>query len=1007
MYIILTNSEDEEATLPVVSTPPSPDYVPASSSYSPNSDSDSKPTKDNDNIKYLILFQYQIPTFIALLYSILVRGLLDSFYVVKWLLKYNKLQPIQFVGGEPKRRNGKKTTQLRVGQTLPGFRNYASNDSLDEDLIETDEPLQAKTTLTPFVQPPPTRMLPTISSLVLRLGKDIPLRCPYRLHLDWPLMMSTPRKRVRTPVTLPPAIKAAIFDEIDAPPRKRAKLLPPLTTLPSLPPLLPLPSPSCKRSMSHSPPLLPLQSPPPSDMLPPCKRVQMTLLQTDATEETFEETTDETPTKTTAPTRLRESSTAHVLAVTGELVCHTVPLLVARLTCHEGLIEDIHDHLRELLRLTELVGMEPIINQVEVMEALSTRLTPALTRNFLICQPYNFKGTKGAVGLTRRVRLLDDVTYLRVGWVLNCYHQTLSGDLAMLGHYRNACPTLKNQNHGNQGSNRGNGGARGRAFVLSEREAAQDPNVVTGTFLLNNRYAAVLFNSGADRSFISAEFSPLINIAPTTLDVKYNIELANEKLIGADTIILGSTLNLLNHPFNIDLMPVELESFDVIIGMDWLSKYYVVIVCDKKLIRIPFGDKPLTISGDRGEYRLNIISCIKMQKYLQKGFHVFLAHINRKKSRKSWRISDLKTCLLFVIFRKSFMRTCLYFHKLDKSNSKSNWSLERHQPGSLPWGASILFVKRKDGYFRMCIHYRDLNKLTVKNRVRDEDIPKTTFRTRYGHYEFHVMPFGLTNAPTIFMDLMNREEKEELAFQLLKQKLCSAQILSLLEGAKNFVVYCDASHKGLGAVLIQKEKVIAYASQQLKTHEKNYTTYDLELGAVVFALKICRFTYMVQDAQVEAIKEENVKNENLRGSLSDYYRRFIEGFSKIAKPLTKLIQKNVKFEWEEKEESAFQLLKQKLCSAPILSLLEGAENFVVYCDASHKGVGVVLMQKDKVIAYASQQLKTHEKNYTTYDLELGVCMFSHPDISQVEATKEENVKKENLSWAEDKDLRLA
>ncbi|GKC11661.1 putative reverse transcriptase domain-containing protein, partial [Tanacetum coccineum] len=115
--------------------------------------------------------------------------------------------------------------------------------------------------------------------------------------------------------------------------------------------------------------------------------------------------------------------------------------------------------------------------------------------------------------------------------------------------------------------------------------------------------------------------------------------------------------------------------------------------------------------------------------------------------------------------------------------------------------------------------------------------------------------------------------------------------------------------------------------------------------------------------------------------LSGYYRRFIEGFSKIAKPLTKLIQKNVKFEWEEKEESAFQLLKQKLCSAPILSLLEGAENFVVYCDASHKGVGVVLMQKDKVIAYASQQLKTHEKNYTTYDLELGVHILDQKELN--------------------------
>ncbi|GKC83603.1 putative reverse transcriptase domain-containing protein, partial [Tanacetum coccineum] len=137
---------------------------------------------------------------------------------------------------------------------------------------------------------------------------------------------------------------------------------------------------------------------------------------------------------------------------------------------------------------------------------------------------------------------------------------------------------------------------------------------------------------------------PLINIAPTTLDVKYDIELANGKIIGADTIIRGCTLNLLNYPFNIDLMVVELESFDVIIDMDWLSKYHVVILYDEKLVRIPFYDETLTIRDDRGESRLNIISCIKTQKYLQKGCHVFLAHINEKKSReksKEKRLEDV------------------------------------------------------------------------------------------------------------------------------------------------------------------------------------------------------------------------------------------------------------------------------------------------------------------------------------------------------------------------------
>nr|GFC72387.1 putative reverse transcriptase domain-containing protein [Tanacetum cinerariifolium] len=110
--------------------------------------------------------------------------------------------------------------------------------------------------------------------------------------------------------------------------------------------------------------------------------------------------------------------------------------------------------------------------------------------------------------------------------------------------------------------------------------------------------------------------------------------------------------------------------------------------------------------------------------------------------------------------------------------------------------------------------------------------------------------------------------------------------------------------------------------------------------------------------------------------LAGYYQRFIEGFSKIAKPKTKLTQKKVKFEWGYKQEAAFQLLKQKLCSVPILALPEGSEDFIVYCDTSNKGLGALLMQREKEISYASRQLKIHEKNYTTHDLELGAVVFA-------------------------------
>ncbi|GJY19161.1 putative reverse transcriptase domain-containing protein [Tanacetum coccineum] len=241
----------------------------------------------------------------------------------------------------------------------------------------------------------------------------------------------------------------------------------------------------------------------------------------------------------------------------------------------------------------------------------------------------------------------------------------------------------------------------------------------------------------------------------------------------------------------------------------------------------------------------------------------------------------------------------------------------------------------------MCIDYRELNKLTIKNRyplpriddlfdqlqglstyskidlrsgyhqlrVKDEDIPKTSFRTRYGHYKFQVMPFGLTNAPAVFMDLMNR--------------------ISIVQF----------------------------------------------LGHVIDSQGI-----HVDPAKIEAVKNwasptTPIEVRQFLG-LAGYYRRFIKDFLKIAKSLTELTQKNKKYIWGENQESAFQLLKQKLCEAPILALPEGNDDFVVYCDASHQGLGAVLMQREKVIAYASRQLKPHEENYTTHDLELGAVVFA-------------------------------
>nr|GEZ43015.1 putative reverse transcriptase domain-containing protein [Tanacetum cinerariifolium] len=233
-----------------------------------------------------------------------------------------------------------------------------------------------------------------------------------------------------------------------------------------------------------------------------------------------------------------------------------------------------------------------------------------------------------------------------------------------------------------------------------------------------------------------------------------------------------------------------------------------------------------------------------------------------------------------------------------------------------------------------CVYSKiDLRSGYHQLRIREEDIPKTTFRTRYGHYEFQVMPFGLTNAPAVFMDLVNRVCKPYL------------------------------------------DKFLIFFIDDILIYSKNEKEHKEHLKAILELLKKEEFQGIHMDpAKIKSVKDwaspkSPTEIRQFLG-LAGYYRRFIEGFLKIAKPMTKLTQKKVKFKWGNKQVAAFQLLKQKLCSASILALPEGSEDFIVYSDASNKGLSAVLMQREKVISYASRQLKIHEKNYTTHDLEL-------------------------------------
>ncbi|GJX88785.1 putative reverse transcriptase domain-containing protein, partial [Tanacetum coccineum] len=320
------------------------------------------------------------------------------------------------------------------------------------------------------------------------------------------------------------------------------------------------------------------------------------------------------------------------------------------------------------------------------------------------------------------------------------------------GHFKRDFTKLKNNNHGNQS---GNGNALAKVYAVGHAGTNPDSNVVTGTFLLNNHYTSVLFDTGADRIFMSTAFNSQTDITSSTLDHYYDVELADGRIIRLNAIIWGCTLNFLNHPFNIDLIPIELCSLDLIISMDWLAKYQAVIVYAKKIVRIPWGNESLIETEDKSEKK---------------------------------RIKDV--------------------------------SIVRNFPKVFP-----------------------------------EDFPGLP-PTRQVKFQIDLIPGA---AP---------------------QKLCSAPILALPKGSKDFIVDCNASIKGLGVVLMQGEKVIAYASRQLKIHEKNYTTHDLELGAVVFALKIQRYymygtkcTVFTDHKSLQHIldqKELNMRQHRWLELLSDY-----------------------------------------------------------------------------------------------------------------------------------------
>ncbi|KAA0041109.1 hypothetical protein E6C27_scaffold128G00120 [Cucumis melo var. makuwa] len=519
------------------------------------------------------------------------------------------------------------------------------------------------------------------------------------------------------------------------------------------------------------------------------------------------------------------------------------------------------------------------------------------------------------------------------------------------GHFKKDCPQLnmivqRDQGVGSQTVEQsrvsvvpteGTSGARkkgvvgrprqqGKVYAMTQQEAKDAPDVITGTILICNVPADVLFDSGATHSFVSSIFLTKLNrmLEPLSEGLAIytpvgDVLLVNEMLRNCEVLVEGISLL-------VDLLPLELQRLDVILGMDFLFAHYASMDCHRKevVFRKP-GFAEVVFRGMRKAVSRSLISVLKAEKLLRKGCTAFLAHIVVVQ-REKLKPEDVPVVKEFLdVFPDDLSglppdREIEFTIELLPETAPISQAPYRMAPSELkelkmqlqelvdkgyirpsvsPWGAPVLFVKKKDALFSKI----DLRSGYHQLKVRESDIAKTAFRTRYGHYEFRVMPFGLTNAPAVFMDLMNR-----IFHRIVLQTLREKQLYAKFSKCEFWL-----------------EQVVF-------------------LGHVVSA----------KGVSVDPQKVEAVVNSERPISATE----------------------NVKFEWSDKCEQSFQELKKRLITAPILALPVTGKDYVIYCDASRLGLGCVLMQDGNVIAYASRQLKEHECNYPTHDLELAAVVLA-------------------------------
>eukprot|EP00253_Pinus_taeda_P027714 PITA_27714 len=531
--------------------------------------------------------------------------------------------------------------------------------------------------------------------------------------------------------------------------------------------------------------------------------------------------------------------------------------------------------------------------------------------------------------------------------------------------------------------------------ALEDRQAEYQPTMVEFEGKISNLTISVLIDPGAMLSYVNPKVVERCNIQSVKFKNPWLVQLATGAKRRVTAKINDYSFTIADQPITADLNILPLGSYDILIGMDWLEKHWSLVDCKTKIIyyRDQQGNNK-EMQGIKRPVQVRPITANQLVKCVRKGCqYVFPKEIPGLPPRRN---IDFTIELVPGVAPVSRAPYRMSVPELTELKMQLQELLDKNyiHPSVSPWGAPVLFVKKKDGTLRMCIDYRQLNKLTIKNkyplpridelfdqvkgatvfskidlrsgyhqiRIKDEDIAKIASRTRYGHYEFVVLPFGLTNAPATFMCLMNG----------IFHPYLDQFVLIFIDDILIYSRTIEEHHKHLGIILQTLREHQLYAKFSKCDFFKEEIQY---LGHVITKDGIA-----VDPEKIKAIMEWPVPKyvadvQSFMG-LAGYYRRFVEGFSKVAFPITSLQKKGKLFHWTPNCQKSFKKLKHLLTTAPILSIANPNKDYVVCTDASKEGLGGVLMQEGRVISYESRKLKEHEQKYSAYDLELAVVIHA-------------------------------